>query len=69
MITISLIQEYLKRDDVKSFNILWDVIAVVCSNNNPDNNLTNLVVPIFMEEFDDWLSTRRDKIINDIFKC
>ena len=68
MITISLIQEYLKRDDVKSFNILWDVIAVVCSNNNPDNNLTNLVVPIFMEEFDDWLSTRRDKIINDIFK-
>lgn len=69
MITISLIQEYLKRDDVKSFNILWDVIAVVCSNNNPDNNLTNLVVPIFMEEFDNWLSTRRDKIINDIFKC
>lgn len=66
MITISLLQEYLNRVDltIVDFQMMpQDVIGVVCSN---DASITNLVIPVFLEEYNHWLSGRRDQLITDI---
>jgi hypothetical protein len=66
MITISLLQEYLNRNDMKIQNFQMmpnNVIGVICSN---DASITNIVIPVFVEEYNHWLANRREKTITEL---